>query len=56
MVVALARELDLPVEEVALVYAQEAIHVDAEARIRTFVPVLVASRVRVRLRGNSPRS
>jgi hypothetical protein len=49
-VVALARELDLPVEQVTLVYEQEAASIDATARIRTFVPVLVASRVRARLR------
>jgi hypothetical protein len=50
MVVALARELDLPVEQVTRVYEQEAASIDATARIRTFVPVLVASRVRARLR------
>jgi len=46
----LARELDLPVEQVERVYAQESARIEADARIKTFVPVVVASRVRAELR------
>jgi len=46
----LALELDLPVEEVERVYRAEARAVEAGARIKSFVPVIVARRVRSELR------
>ena len=45
----LARELEMPVEQVERVYRAEASKIEAEARIWTFVPVIVASRVRAEL-------
>ena len=47
---ALARELNLPVEQVERVYAAEASRIEAGARITTFVSVIVAGRVRSELR------
>lgn len=46
----LARELDVPLEHVARVYRAEAVKIEAEARIRTFLPVILARRVRAELR------
>jgi len=46
----LARELDLPLEQVARVYEDEASRIEAGARIKTFVSVIAASRARVELR------
>ena len=46
----LARELNLPLEHVARVYRDEAAKIETEARIKTFVPVIVRSRVRAELR------
>jgi hypothetical protein len=46
----LARELDLPLEHVARVYREEASKIAAEARIKTFVSVIVTSRVHAELR------
>jgi len=50
IVLSLARELDLPPEHVARVYRDEASRIEAGARIKTFVSVIVASRVRAELR------
>lgn len=47
---ALARELNLSVEQVEPVYAAEASRIGADARIMTFVSVIVAGRVRSELR------
>lgn len=47
---ALARELNLPVERVEAVYAAEASRIEADARIMTFVAVIIAGRVRSELR------
>jgi|APFre7841882724_1041349.scaffolds.fasta_scaffold252644_1 hypothetical protein len=47
---ALARELNLSVEQVEPVYAAEASRIEADARITTFVSVIVAGRVRSELR------
>jgi hypothetical protein len=47
---ALARELNLPVEQVEPVYAAEASRIEADARITTFVSVIIAGRVRSELR------
>ena len=47
---ALARELNLPAEQVERVYAAEAARIEADARITTFVSVIVAGRVRSELR------
>jgi hypothetical protein len=46
----LARELNVPVDEVERVYRAEARAVEAGARIKNFVPVIIASRVRSELR------
>lgn len=46
----LAKELQLPVDEVTGVYFDEISRLEAEARIRTFVPVLAVNRVRNELR------
>lgn len=46
----LARELDLPLEQVEKVYREQAAAIEADARIKQFVPVLVARRVRSELR------
>lgn len=46
----LAREMHLAVEHVARVYRDEASRIESEARIKTFVPVIVTSRVRAELR------
>jgi hypothetical protein len=51
----LALELDLPVEEVERVYRAEARAVEADARIKNFVPVIVARRVRSELRRQQRR-
>jgi hypothetical protein len=46
----LAQELNVPVEQVERVYRAQARAVDAGARIKNFVPVIVASRVRSEIR------
>jgi Protein of unknown function (DUF3562). len=46
----LALELDMPAEHVAHVYRAEAVKIEAEARIKTFVPIIIAGRVRAELR------
>jgi hypothetical protein len=46
----LAQELDVPLEQVERVYRAETRAVEAGARIRNFVPVIVAGRVRSSLR------
>ena len=46
----LARELELPFEQVKRVFKEEACKIEATARIKTFVGVIVASRVRTELR------
>lgn len=46
----LARDLCLHLEQVARVYREEASKIEAEARIKTFVSVIVASRVCAELR------
>jgi hypothetical protein len=50
VVESLARELELPVEHVERVYREEATKIEAEARIKTFVGVIVTRRVRAELR------
>jgi hypothetical protein len=50
----LARELDLPFERVERVFNEEAAKIEATARIKTFVGVIVASRVRAALRQQQP--
>ena len=50
MIGSLARELDLPFEQVGRVFNEEAARIEATARIKTFVGVIVASRVRAALR------
>lgn len=46
----LARELKMPFEQVERVYLEEASRIEAAARIKSFLPVLLASRVRAELR------
>jgi hypothetical protein len=46
----LARELHLPFEQVERIFNEEARKIEATARIKTFVGVIVASRVRAELR------
>jgi hypothetical protein len=46
----LARELVLPFEQVERAFNEEARKIEATARIKTFVGVIVASRVRAELR------
>ena len=46
----LARELSVPVEQVEKACRREAEAIEADARIKSFVPVLVTSRVRSELR------
>lgn len=46
----LARELDMPVDEVESVYLSEVSRLEAGARITTFVSVLAAGSARSRLR------
>lgn len=46
----LARELSVPVEQVEKACRRETAAIDADARIKNFVPVLVTSRVRSELR------
>ena len=46
----LARELELPFEQVERVFNEEAGKIEATARSKTFVGVIVASRVRTELR------
>ena len=50
VVESLARELDLPFEQVERVYIDQARQIEPNARIKTFVGVIVASRVRAELR------
>lgn len=50
LVAQLARELQMSVEQVEQVYGEEASKIEADARIRTFVPVLVTARVKAELR------
>jgi hypothetical protein len=47
---ALARELDLPFEQVASVYRRQVAALESGARIKNFVPILVSQRVRQELR------
>ena len=51
----LARELSVPVEQVEKACRREAEAIEAEARIKSFVPVLVTSRVRSELRRRQPK-
>ena len=51
----LARELDLPAEQVERVYVEEIKRLDADARIKSFVTVLAAGRVRTVLRQSHGR-
>jgi hypothetical protein len=46
----LARELRVPIEQVEKACRREAAAIEADARIKSFVPVLVTSRVRSELR------
>ena len=46
----LARELELPVEEVESVYFSEVTRLEKSARVKTFVSVLAAGSARMRLR------
>lgn len=46
----LARDLDLPVEEVEKVYLSEMARIESGARIKTFLTVLTVGSVRSRLR------
>jgi hypothetical protein len=46
----LARELEMSVEQVERIYGEEASKIEANARIRTFIPLLVTSRVRAEFR------
>jgi hypothetical protein len=46
----LARELEMSVDQVERIYGEEASKIEANARIRTFIPVLVTSRVRAKFR------
>ncbi len=46
----LARELNLPFEQVERVYIEQVRQIEATARIKTFVGVIVANRVRAELR------
>lgn len=46
----LAKELGVPVEQVERVYRAQVRAVETGARIKNFVPVIVASRVRSELR------
>ncbi|HVN42269.1 MAG TPA: DUF3562 domain-containing protein [Steroidobacteraceae bacterium] len=50
MVDGLARELELPVEEVESVYFSEVTRLEKSARVKTFVSVLAAGSARMRLR------
>jgi len=47
---ALARESQVPVEEVEALYRIECAHLEVAARITTYVPVIASRRVRARLR------
>ena len=51
----LARELSVPVEQVEKACRREAEAIEADARIKSFVPVLVTSRVRSELRRRQPK-
>jgi hypothetical protein len=51
---ALASELRLPVEQVTGAYFEEIARLEADARIKTFVPVLAAGKVRSRLQRRRP--
>lgn len=46
----LARELRVPLDQVEKACRREAAAIEADARIKSFVPVLVTSRVRSELR------
>lgn len=46
----IARELSVPVDQVERACRREAAAIEADARIKSFVPVLVTSRVRSELR------
>jgi len=50
VVESLARELNMPFEQVERVYTEQVRQIEATARIKTFVGVIVASRVRAELR------
>lgn len=50
---ALAREVSVPIDEVAELYSIEHAKLDAVAKIKTFVPVIANRRVRSRLRETS---
>lgn len=47
---ALAHELCIPLEQVESVYRKQAAAIEASARIKNFVPLIVASRVRSELK------
>lgn len=51
----LARELSVPVEQVEKACRRETAAIEADARIKSFVPVLVTSRVRSELRRQQRR-
>lgn len=51
----LAQELGVPIEQVESVYRKEASTFEATARIKHFVPVLIASHVRNELRRQQRR-
>ncbi len=46
----LAREFEMPVELVERTYRDQASRIEAQARIKTFVPVVILNRVRAELR------
>jgi len=50
---ALAKELQVPVDEVTGAYFAQISRLEADARIRTFVPVLALNRVRDEMRRRS---
>lgn len=50
----LAREFAVPAEVVELIYREEAHRLEEQARIKTFLSVLVAGRVRAELRRRAP--
>lgn len=53
---AIARETELPVEQVEALYRIERSELEQVARITTFVPVLTSRRVRMKLRASTGKS
>jgi hypothetical protein len=53
LVAALAREFNVPVENVQSLYREEFERLESSARVHEFVPVLAASNTREFLRGRS---